>query len=164
MVNSYKVKWKSLIPSLFRNGSFIAEHWARSFRNHSATRDCDIRWTSVDSVRLGLHEKAVCFRRCRTVMRLSRTSSPFFPNLLPGMPSAWQGFSLYYFLSLWKDPAGYRIHSLPHAKQAICQYANAGPVVKWYTLNASFSLIFICREEIFWKILAKKMPSVILSK
>ena len=154
MVNSYKVKWsKSFIPSLCRNGSFIAEHWARSFRNHSATRDCDIRWTSVDSVRLGLHEKAVCFRRCRTVMRLSRISSPFFPNLLPGMPSAWQGFSLYYFLSLWKDPAGHRI-----------QYANAGPVVKWYTLNASFSLIFICREEIFWKILAKKMPSVILSK
>ena len=72
-------KW-SFMPSRCGNGSFMAEHWARSFRNHTATRDCNIQCLRNVEPRCIVYGSNYTGRQffyagVEPVMKLSHTSS-----------------------------------------------------------------------------------------
>ena len=121
-----KIAWfnrRSLMPSFwdwflhFRALSKVIQESQRIQRQR--LRDVEPRCIVLESNYTG---RQFAFASVEPVMRLSHTSSLFFPYLFPEIPRNW----FVSFLSLLQDLAGDRTHSLPHAKRALYHYANAG--------------------------------------
>ena len=98
-------EFRTFLPSVYGNGSFMAEHWARLFRNHSASRDCDIQrlWDVESRCIVSDLNYTGSLPKCRTCNETftHQQSLLLIVRVFPEMPSAWQGFSLYHFSSLW---------------------------------------------------------------
>ena len=109
-------------PSIEHDHSGITAHLVTTTFNVCETLNLGVQCKS----RTTREEKTVCLRGCRTCNE-TQASSP--QPLFPEMPSAWQGYSLYHFLSLWYNSAEDRTHSLPYPKRALYQYANDGFVM-----------------------------------